>query len=79
MSKKEELFDRFAKAIIAGDEKAASEVSQEVLKTGIDPLEAILQGATKGLDEVGERFDKGELYLPELILAGDAMKAAGAL
>lgn len=79
MGKKEELFDKLAKAITEGDEKAASQVAQEVLKAGVDPLEAILQGATKGLDLVGERYQRLEVFLPELVMAGDAMKACTAI
>ena len=75
MGKKEELFDQLAKAIIDGDEKAAAEISEEVIKAGIDPTEAISQGAIKGLDTVGERYDRLEAFLPELVMAGDAMKA----
>jgi len=76
---KEGLFDKLAKAIIDGDEKAASEISQEILTAGIDPLEAISQGAIKGLDIVGERFNRLEAFLPELVLAGDAMTACMAV
>ena len=72
---KEELFDKLAKAIIDGDEEAASQVAQEVIDAGIDPLEAIQQGAVKGLNVLGERFQRLEAFLPELMLAGDAMKA----
>ena len=79
MGKKEELFDKLAKAVIDGDEKAASEISKEVLSAGIDPLEAISQGATKGLDIIGERYDRLEAFLPELVLAGDAMRACTAI
>ena len=50
---KEELLDKLTKAIIGGDEEAASQVSQEVLKAGIDPLEAIHEGAVKGVNILG--------------------------
>ncbi len=76
---KEELLDKLAKTIIDGDTKAATEVAQEVLAAGIDPLEAISQGGVKGLDIIGERFQRLEAYLPELVKAGDAMKACTAV
>ncbi len=72
---KEELLDKLTKVITDGDASAASEVALEILATGIDPLEAIQQGATKGLDIIGERFQRLEAYLPELIKSGQAMKA----
>ncbi len=76
---KEELLDKLAKTIIDGDTKATTEVAQEVLAAGIDPLEAISQGGVKGLDILGERFQRLEAYLPELVKAGDAMKACTAV
>jgi corrinoid protein of di/trimethylamine methyltransferase len=72
---KEELLERLAEAIADGDEQASGTVAQEVIAAGIDPVEAILEGATRGLDVVGERFQRLEAFLPELIQAGDAMKA----
>ena len=72
---KEELLDKLTKVITDGDASAASEVALEILATGIDPLEAIQQGATKGLDIIGERFQRLEAYLPELIKSEQDMKA----
>jgi corrinoid protein of di/trimethylamine methyltransferase len=72
---KEELLEKLANTIIDGDEQGAAEVAEEILSAGIDPGEAIKQGATKGLDEVGERFQRLEAFLPDLVSAGDTMKA----
>ncbi|HUV56024.1 MAG TPA: corrinoid protein [Dehalococcoidales bacterium] len=76
---KEELMGKLAKTIIDGDEQAAGAVAQEIIAAGIDPLEAISQGGRKGLDIVGERFQRLEAFLPELVQAGDAMKACMAV
>ena len=76
---KEEVLDRLQKAVMDGDEEAASQVSQEVLDAGIDPLEAIQEGAVKGMDILGEQYLRLEAFLPELTLAGDAMKAVMAV
>jgi corrinoid protein of di/trimethylamine methyltransferase len=46
------------------------------LDLGLDPLECINQGLTPGIDRVGEMFATGEYFLPDLIIGGDAMKAA---
>ena len=76
---KEELFNKLANAIIAGDEEAAGQVTQEALKAGIDPLEAIQQGAVKGLNVLGGRYQRQEAFLPQLMLGDDAMKACMAI
>jgi corrinoid protein of di/trimethylamine methyltransferase len=65
-----------AKAVIDGDVEAAHAVAQEALDSGLDPLEAINKGFTAGMDVVGELYSSGEYFLPDLILGGEAMKAA---
>ena len=42
---------------------------------GKDPFE-VLQALTKGMDEVGRRYEAKEYYLTELVLAGETMKEA---
>ena len=74
---KEELLDNLTKVITDGDASVASEVAQEILAAGIDPLKAIQQGATKGLDIIGERFQRLEAYLPELIKGGQSSPICG--
>jgi len=76
---KAELLAELTKTISEADVEATSEVTQKILAAGIDPLEAIQQGATKGLDILGERFRRLEAYLPDLIRGGQAMKACQAI
>jgi corrinoid protein of di/trimethylamine methyltransferase len=42
----------------------------------VDPLVILNDGLMHGADEVGKRFERGEYFLPELMLAGRALKAA---
>jgi len=72
----EELFKQMAQAVIDGDEASAADLARQALGKGIDPLEAINQGFTPGMDVVGELYSSGEYFLPDLILGGEAMKAA---
>jgi corrinoid protein of di/trimethylamine methyltransferase len=72
----EELFKQMAQAVIDGDEEQAERLAQQALAQGIPPLEAISKGYTAGMDVVGELFSSGEYFLPDLILGGEAMKAA---
>ena len=48
---------------------------QEALDKGIDPMTVLNEGAAKGMDIISEQYNEGEAYLPDLVLAGDAMKA----
>jgi corrinoid protein of di/trimethylamine methyltransferase len=72
----DELFKRMAQAVIDGDNEAAEAAAREALEAGIDPLAAINQGFTPGMDVVGELYSTGEFFLPDLIMGGEAMKAA---
>jgi corrinoid protein of di/trimethylamine methyltransferase len=72
----QEIFDRLAQAVIEGEPEDAEEVAQQALAQGLDPLECINQGLSPGIDRVGELFATGEYFLPDLIIGGDAMKAA---
>ncbi len=70
------LFQSMAQSIIDGDPDAAAELARKAVEAGIDPLEAINKGFVPGVDYVGEQYSKGEMFLPDLVLAGEAMKAA---
>ncbi len=71
-----DLFKRMAQCIIDGDADAATALAKESLAANIDPLEAISKGFVIGVNTVGDAFGRGEAFLPELVMAGEAMKAA---
>ncbi len=75
MEKKQIMKDLSA-AIVEGDKDKAREAAREVLRSQIDPLEAVEQGLSKGVGIIGERFGRGDAYLPELLMGADAFKAA---
>ena len=72
----QEMFEKLAQAVIDGEPEDAVELAQQALDAGLDPLECINQGLTKGIDRVGALFAEGEYYLPDLIIGGEAMKGA---
>jgi corrinoid protein of di/trimethylamine methyltransferase len=71
-----DMFEKLAQAVIDGEPEDAVAFAQEALDQGLDPLECITNGLTKGIQKVGELFASGEYYLPELIIGADAMKDA---
>ncbi len=71
-----ELFEAMAQSVINGEDEEAIKLARQAVDQGIDPLEAINQGFVVGLDEVGQQFGCGEMFLPDLVLAAEAMKAA---
>jgi len=70
------LYEEMASAVIAGLPDKARELAEEALQSDIDPLSAIDKGFKPGMDVVGEGFAKGELFIPDLVMSGEAMKAA---
>lgn len=48
---------------------------RKAVKLGLSPLEIITRGMAKGMDTVGRLYEKGEYFLPELVMAGNAMRA----
>ena len=72
----EELYKQMAQSILDGEEDVAAELAQKALEAGIDPLAAITDGYMPGVNEVGDSFACGQAFLPELVMAGEAMKAA---
>ena len=72
----EEILARLTQAVVDGEPEDAEELARQALDQGLDPLVCINEGLTPGIDEVGELFASGEYYLPDLIIGGDAMKAA---
>ena len=65
-------------AIEAGDRSAAGALTQAALDEGVDPRE-ILGAMTSAMDVVGRRFQEGELYVPEMLIAARAMKQGMAI
>lgn len=72
----EELFKQMAQSIVDGEEETAAELAKKALEAGIDPLKAITDGYVPGVNEVGDSFACGDAFLPELVMAGEAMKSA---
>lgn len=73
---REDLFEAMGRSIIEGEADTAAELAQEAIAGGVDPLEAIDLGYVPGIDHVGREFALENMFLPELVLAGEAMKAA---
>jgi corrinoid protein of di/trimethylamine methyltransferase len=71
-----DVFNEMAKSVIDGEVDEATNLAQKALEQDIEPLDAINNGYVIGINDVGEKFSKGQCFLPELVMAGEAMKAA---
>ena len=72
---KEEILAGLADAVVEGDDDLAEEFAQKALDEEIDAYEAIVDGLAKGMNIVSDQYEKGEAFVPSLLLAADAMYA----
>ena len=73
---KDQILDDLATSIIDGDEEMAVKNTRAALEMQIAPLETVEQGLSIGMDVIGEQFGSGDVFLPELLMAANAFKAA---
>jgi methanogenic corrinoid protein MtbC1 len=75
MSMKEEMLAKLAKSVVDQDKELASALSQEALEAGILASEAIAQGLSSGMREMGRLWNCMEIFMPEVAAATDAYYA----
>ncbi len=76
MGKKEKILDRLRQAVILGETEECAKVAQDAIDAEIEPMKAITEGLSKGMEVVGEKFENKEYFLPEMLLSAEAMYAA---
>jgi corrinoid protein of di/trimethylamine methyltransferase len=76
---KEVMMQKMAQAVIDGQREDAEQLAKEAVAQGFDLLEVIEKGYVPGIQRVGELWEKGEYFLPELISSAECMKTAMAV
>ena len=69
-------FDGITQSLVGLDVSKTADLTKEALDQGEPALEVLNQGLLPAMKIIGDRFQTGEFFLPELILAGRAMQAA---
>jgi len=75
MATADEIYARMQASIEEYDRDAAAAAAEEVVAAGLDPVEAVEQGFAEPIRKLGEAFDRMDIFLPQLVMAADAMKA----
>lgn len=73
---KKEIIQSLHEAILSLDVAKARETAEELIKTDIDITEAIETGMSPAMEEIGRKFQSGEMFLPELQLSAYVFQAA---
>ena len=72
----QEHYQAISKAVTEGEEEDAKRLVDEALAAGLPPLEIMKQGVVAGVTKAGDLWKANEYFLPDVILAADAFKAA---
>ena len=67
--------DDLVKAVMDGDEEEATAAAEHGVQAGV-PIDTVIDGLTKGMREIGEQFARMDIFLPEMMMSAQAMKAA---
>jgi corrinoid protein of di/trimethylamine methyltransferase len=72
----ESLFADLKKSIEEFESDMAKKIAKDLLKAEVDPLKVINEILSPTMEQIGEKFDKMEIFLPELMGAAEAMQSA---
>jgi len=74
MSDNQAILDKLSEAIVELDIDSIVELCKSAIEDGIQPYDIVINGMAKGMEIVGQKYEDGEYYLAELIMAGETMK-----
>lgn len=75
MEERHPILENLAHAVVKMHEKQAEQLAQEAIQAGIDAYDVIQYGLAEGMNTVGEKYEQGEYFIPQLLLCSDAMYA----
>ncbi len=74
--KQREILRDLHESVLQGDDERCAAAAERSLGAGIPPLVSIEEGLALGIREVGDRFARMDMFLPEMVLSARAMQAA---
>ncbi|HET89214.1 MAG TPA: cobalamin-binding protein [Chloroflexi bacterium] len=69
------LFERLSTAVLEGDAEKAAKLTQKAMDEGTAAGDILTNGLVVGMNEVGVRFKRGDMFVPEVLMSADAMAA----
>jgi len=74
MSSEKEILGKLKDSIVNLDIDGVKQAADDALAAGIPAFRAVVDGMAKGMEVVGQKYEDGEYFLAELIMAGETMK-----
>ena len=74
-----EILQEITKAVFDGEEQATVELVKKALAEGVKAQDIVDKGLVKGLHDCGAGYEAGEKFIPEMLMAAEAMKASMAI
>jgi 5-methyltetrahydrofolate--homocysteine methyltransferase len=76
MSREEEIRQELFDHTLNGHAPEVKALTEEALKLGMDPMDILFKALIPSLEEVGRRFERGDFFVPEMLIAARAMQGA---
>src|SRR2546430_971566 len=76
MSREEEIRAELFEHTLNGHAPEVKALTEEGLKLGMDPMDILFKALIPSLEEVGRRFERGDFFVPEMLIAARAMQGA---
>lgn len=71
-----ELFEQLSTSVLEGDEEKALELTQKALDENLPANDILQKGLIVGMNEVGVRFKRGDMFVPEVLMSAEAMHSS---
>ena len=70
------MIEAIKQAVLEGDREKVTELTASALGGGTEPKEILDRALTPAMDIVGEEYERGDRYVPEMLISAEAMKGA---
>ncbi|HSR46866.1 MAG TPA: corrinoid protein [Anaerolineales bacterium] len=70
---RDELIEQLKQGVVEFDEDAVVEASEATIEAGYNAYDAVMNGLAEGMNMVGDKFANGEYFVPEVLMAADAL------
>ena len=70
-----EIFEQLSTCVLEGDAEKAEVLTKKALEDGLSANEILNKGLVVGMAEVGARFKRGDMFVPEVLMSAEAMHA----